>query len=90
MDYLVPDRIPFKLIKHIFDDGQCGNLCPLRYDKDGSYNHNDTRSYECVLQGTGVGSNNNMCSIDIGKYLNRLLEHKVITKAQALELTLDG
>lgn len=91
MYYLVPDRIPFELIKQIFNDEQCGDKCPLRYSKEGNYNSDiETQCHACVLQGTKVGSNNNRCSIDIGKYLNRLLEHKVITKAQALELTLDG
>ncbi len=83
-NYTIPAKdIPLDYIRDILKGNNCGRC--LRPDR----NHSWDPCQSCVLQGTNIYSVDNSASnLNVDIFLERLLEYKVITKAQALDLTL--
>jgi hypothetical protein len=80
--YLVPEKgVPLKHIRSILK----GNGCAGCQHRDRG-NH---KCAHCVLQGTAEGScSNEPRHVNVDKFIERLIKYKVITKAEALDLTL--
>lgn len=85
-NYTIPaEDIPLDYVRGILKGDQCGScINPSTYI--------DTQRdlcRSCVLQGTTIYSaNNSLSNLNIDIFLKRLLQYKVITKTQALDLTL--
>lgn len=79
MTYKIPKGIILNTIKEILAGRHCAIESCLEI------------RWECVLQGTtpSVGGDNEVQYLNADIFLARMVEYKIITKAQALELTLD-
>ena len=77
--YKVPSFINFEFVKAVLEDEYCDITgCGIGCS-------------ECILQGTAEGTTNNgRANIVIDVFVQRLIDHGVITKAQGLELVLSG
>ena len=80
--YVVPTNITLDDVKRILKGKQCSGIVCSR----------SIQCLSCVLQGTTkyVNGDNSLAYLDKTIFLQRLVDHEVITKAQALDLTLSG